>query len=37
MKLEGSFIVQGEEHIDSIIEAWQEGRDKMISWKGENE
>ena len=37
MKLEGGFIVQGEEHIDSIIEAWQEGKRKMILWGKENE
>ena len=37
MKLEGGFIVQGQEHIDSIIEAWQEGKEKMLLWKKENE
>jgi len=37
MKLEGGFIIRGQGHIDSIIEAWQEGRDKMISWRKEND
>jgi len=29
----GDFIIQGQDHIESIIEAFQEGRDKMAQWK----
>ncbi len=33
MRLEGGFIVQGEDHMNSFVDAVQEGRDKMIQWK----
>ena len=37
MRLEGGFLVQGQEHIDSILDAWQEGKLRMIQWRQEFE
>ena len=35
LKTEGNLLIRNEEHIDSIIEAFQEGKNKIINFKEE--
>lgn len=35
IKLEGDFFVQGQDHIESIIEIFKEGQQKMLQWEEE--
>jgi len=32
-KINGDFIIQGQDHINSIIDAFNEGKEKMNKWK----